>query len=94
MSLFPNKPSGAENAMVYFRCGVVNTTKQADGSFKCKADKRKGLLTLERGADVRFFYFLKRERESRDFSFFSFNSVIQFIIIIRIIVLENFDGES
>ena len=56
MSLFPNKPSGAENAMVYFRCGVVNTTKQADGSFKCKADKRKGLLTLERSNDVRFFF--------------------------------------
>ena len=65
MSLFPNKPSGAENAMVYFRCGVVNTTKQADGSFKCKADKRKGLLTLERGADVRFLIFkiFERERE-------------------------------
>ena len=83
MSLFPNKPSGAENAMVYFRCGVVNTTKQADGSFKCKADKRKGLLTLERGADVRFLIFKiferERERESRDFHKFhiSFNSVIQ-----------------
>ena len=57
MSLFPNKPSGAENAIVYFRCGVVNTTKQADGSFKCKADKRKGILTLERGNDVSVFFF-------------------------------------
>ena len=70
MSLFPNKPSGAENAMVYFRCGVVNTTKQEDGSFKCKADKRKGLLTLERSPDVRFFllflfFFLNLERESK-----------------------------
>jgi len=51
-TLFPSRPTGATNALCHFHCGVMNASPiEGGGKFKVSADKRKGLLTLERGQD-------------------------------------------
>lgn len=50
-TLFPSRPQGATNALCHFHCGVMNASPIEGDKFKVSADKRKGLITLERAQD-------------------------------------------